>query len=130
MASIFILATVFIVQMSRHKSVQALAAAPAPEGLYYVALQGNGAVPSEVLIKTGESVEFDSKDGKMHNIASGKGNDYHADHDHESVSGVESGVFAPDEGYKVKFSTPGVYYFHDHLDPSIAITVAVYDPQT
>ncbi|MES2437063.1 MAG: hypothetical protein V4519_03545 [Patescibacteria group bacterium] len=101
---------------------------------HYVDLTDDKAVPAELLIKIGEYVQFDSKDGKTHNISSGKGNDYGNTHEHTATSSkmsgdqIESGPFGADEGFKVFFARTGTYYFHDHMDADITITVAVYDP--
>ena len=102
-------------------------ASTTPE-IHYIGLTKGKAEPADVLIKVGDYVEFDSKDGKPHDIASGKGNDYGEKHDHTHGDGVESGAFAADEGYKVQFKQIGMFFFHDHLNPNIAISVAVYDP--
>ncbi len=96
------------------------------ENIYYVALNEKNAIPAELLIKRGEFVQFNSNDGKSHDISTGKGNDYGREHDHEGTT--QSGPFGADEGYKVQFNLIGTYYFHDHNNPDITITVAVYDP--
>ncbi len=95
--------------------------------IHHVSLYKTQASPSDILIKKGEFVEFDSKDGGTHIIASGKGNDYDEQHEHIGT-GIESQVFGSDEGYRVQFNEIGTYFFHDHLNPAIAVTVAVYDP--
>ena len=95
--------------------------------IHYVALSASGADPANLLIKTGEYVEFDSKDGKTHDIASGIGNGDGEKHDHQQGE-VESGDFGPDEGYLVLFKTVGTFYFHDHLYPNINESIGAYDP--
>ena len=95
--------------------------------IHHVALTSSGAQPTDLLIKVGEYVEFDSKDGRIHDIASGVGDGDGENHAH-STTGIESGNFKPDEGYMVQFKAVGSYYFHDHLNPTVTISVAVYEP--
>jgi plastocyanin len=132
LAGIIILAAALSVTYKGTKKAKATTetavAATSTEVVNHIALKDGKATPADLLIKVGEFVEFDSKDGKPHDIASGKGNDYGNHHDHTVGDGIESGAFAADEGYKVQFTKVGIYYFHDHLSPSIAISVAVYDP--
>ncbi len=96
--------------------------------IHHVALNSSGADPTDLLIKKGEYVEFDSKDGKIHDIASGVGDGDAEHHDH-TATGVESGDFKADEGYLVQFNKIGSFYFHDHLHPALTISVAVYEPE-
>lgn len=96
-------------------------------GIHHVALTSKGASPADLLIKVGEYVEFDSKDGAIHDIASGAGNGDGENHAHDAA-GLESGDFKADEGYKVQFKKIGSYFFHDHLHPTSTISIAVYDP--
>ncbi|MDQ3123618.1 MAG: hypothetical protein M3Q14_02965 [bacterium] len=48
-------------------------------------------------------------------------------HDH-AESDYSSGTFQADEGWKVTFSKPGTYFFHDHFNPDLNILVVVYQP--
>lgn len=105
-------------------------------GIQEVSLVANEAKPSVLFVKVGESVQFNSRDGKDHYIGSGRGEAGHDTHDadteksaHEHTEGINSGQFGPDEGYRVRFSKVGTYEFHDHLNPSIRITVVVYQPE-
>lgn len=93
--------------------------------VYTVSLFIDHAQPQELMLKVGEFVQFNSKDGKYHNISSGKGNDYGKDHDHVGEAFV-SGVFGPDEGYLLQFKKAGIFYFHDDLNPKLFVTVVVY----
>lgn len=102
-------------------------AADSQEVISHVNLYSDHADPNAIDIKVGEYVQFDSKDGKNHVVAQGKGNDYGNDHEH-SADGLESPEFGPDEGYKVNFKKTGTYFFHDHENPNDFITVIVYDP--
>ncbi|MBA3723598.1 MAG: hypothetical protein H0W89_01745 [Candidatus Levybacteria bacterium] len=98
-------------------------------GVTLVALKNDKAIPDAVAIKVGEYVQFNSKDGKSHEIASGTGDGYGNDHGHDQ-SGVDSGVFDADEAYKVQFKKTGTYEFHDNKNPKIFVTVVVYKPDT
>ncbi len=95
--------------------------------IHYVALHASSTEPINLLLKVGEYVEFDSKDGKTHTIASGVGNGDGEKHDHEEDE-VDSGEFAADEGFLVQFKKVGTFYFHDHLNPDVNISIGVYDP--
>ena len=96
-----------------------------------VALTMSGIQPSAIAITKGDYVEFDTKDGRAHEIGQGKGDDevHHASgqdvHDH-LIGGKQSGNFGPGEGYKVQFNQTGTYDFHDHLHPELSLTVVVY----
>lgn len=98
-----------------------------------VALRRDHAEPSVLSIPVGSYVQFNSCDSRPHNIGQGSGDDvYHQaahedQHDH-TKGGLESGVFAANEGYRLQFKQAGVYNFHDHLNPKITITVVAYDP--
>ncbi len=98
-------------------------------GVTMVALKNDKAVPDAVAIKVGEYVQFNSKDGKSHEIASGTGDGYGNAHGHDQ-SGVDSGVFGADEAYKLQFKKTGTYEFHDNKNPKIFVTVIVYKPDT
>ncbi len=99
---------------------------------HVVNLLSDHADPSVIAVVKGEYVQFNSKDGKTHNIGQGSGDDevhqsLGADqHDH-AAEGKESGEFSPSEGYRVQFNQTGTYAFHDHLNPKISITVVVYE---
>lgn len=92
-----------------------------------VSLQNNKAVPDALTVKTGEYVQFNSKDGKSHQIASGSGSAYGNSHVHQSQGGIDSETFGPRDGYKVQFKKAGTYEFHDNLNPKIFITVVAYE---
>lgn len=84
--------------------------------------------PRELVVKVGESVQFNSADGRTHNIGQGDGRDPDLGRPHDHPQGaLESGKFNEDEGYVVTFTKPGVYSFHDHLDPDLFITIIAYD---
>ena len=94
--------------------------------IQHVSLLTNQASPSVVSVKVGESVEFDAKDSRYHNLAQGEGNENDQTHDH-TIGGLESGIFSSSEGYVVQFKKAGTYTFHDHLHPDIVVTVIAYN---
>jgi plastocyanin len=96
------------------------------DGSHTVELRSNGAVPTAIAIVKGSYVEFDTKDGRSHNIYEGGGHS-HSDNSAASSAGPESGVFGPGSGYRVTFSQIGTYQFRDHLHDNIAVTVIVYE---
>ena len=91
----------------------------------HIKLLKDRAAPSEIIIRLGEKIQFDSADGKNHDIAQGEGEEFGKAHIHPEGS-KESGPFGPDEGYAVSFPNKGVYHFHDHINPKIYIAVVVY----
>ena len=103
-----------------------------PDTSHIVELTTSGAKPSAIAITKGDYVQFDTKDGRTHEIAQGKGGGegHHTDGQgkHEHLSGGKlSAGFGPGEGYKVQFNQTGTYDFHDHLNPELSSTVIVYE---
>lgn len=98
------------------------------DGTHQVELRSNGAVPTAIAVVKGSFVEFDTKDGRSHNIYEGSGH-AHSDNSSASSGGPESGIFGPGSGYRVTFSQLGTYEFRDHLHDNIAVTVIVYEPK-
>lgn len=94
--------------------------------IHMVSLIGNKADPDIVLAKVGDYVQFNSKDGKEHNLAQGSGNAVDESHAHNQT-GPDSGKFKRDEAYKVQFKKVGIYAFHDHYNPDLYIRVIVDD---
>lgn len=98
-----------------------------------VDLMSDGMVPNSLSVKVGETVQFNSKDGKSHNIGLGEGQGVPADehdnieHNHEHLGSYESGDFKSDEAWRVTFKKVGTYKFHDHYNPKLNILVVVYD---
>ncbi len=90
---------------------------------YCVALESGKANPDTLTVKVGESVQFNSADGKTHSLSLGKGGDAH-----EHNGPFSSGEFKADEAWRVQFKEPGTYYFHDHYNPGTNILVVVYKP--
>lgn len=97
-----------------------------------IRLLGDHADTSVIAVTRGSYVQFNSADGKMHDIGQGSGDDeVHqaagADqHDH-APDGKQSGEFGADEAYRVQFNQVGTFSFHDHLNPKISVTVVVYE---
>lgn len=90
---------------------------------FCVALTENGAQPAELSVPAGSFVQFNSADGKSHNISLGKGGE---EHDHGGL--FYSGEFGPDEAWRVQFEREGSFFFHDHQNPDINVLVVVYTP--
>ena len=107
-----------------------LASSPPAEDktVYDISLLDGKAVPDTIIVKVGEYVQLNAKDGKDHDIGYGKGDAFGHEHDHPASDFGESGRFGPGEGYRLEFTKTGIYYFHDHLDPRIEVTVIAYDP--
>ena len=92
--------------------------------LHQISLNATGATPDLVSVKLGEEVQFNSKDGKSHNIVPGDGSGHI--HDLSTPLGKESGVFGPSEAYRVAFRQAGTFKFHDALNSAISVTVIAY----
>ena len=91
-----------------------------------VSLKKGGADPNELSVTKGSFVQFNSKDGKAHELSIGEGGEDGKEHDHHgSFHSPEIGV---DEGWRVQFKEPGNYFFHDHENPEINVLVVVYEP--
>lgn len=90
---------------------------------YTVRLLPNHAEPDTLSVAVGDIVEFASRDGQYHNIRHVTGEDISV---HEHAGAVySSGVFGPDEAYRIEFKKPGQFNFHDHLNPTITIRITV-----
>ena len=88
-----------------------------------VSLKAKQAVPNTVTVPVGEYVQFNSADGKTHNLSLGEGGD-----EHSHTGKFNSGEFKADEAWRVQFNDEGSYLFHDHLNPAISVLVVVYTP--
>jgi plastocyanin len=88
-----------------------------------VSLYENRAAPDTVTVPVGTHVQFNSKDGKSHNLSLGEGGE-----EHEHNGKFYSGEFQADEGWRAEFNQEGSFYFHDHFNPKINILVVVYTP--
>ena len=94
--------------------------------IHMVSLVGKKADPEIVLARVGDYVQFNSRDGKNHDLEQGSGNAIDESHDHKEFA-LGSGNFTKDEAYKVQFKKVGIYAFHDHYNPDIYIRVIVDD---
>ncbi len=94
-----------------------------------VALTTEGMRPDELAVEAGSFVQFNSADGKKHNLSVGEGGGGH-DGKHEHRGKLASGDIAPDEGWRVRFNEAGTYELHDHYNPKLNILVIVYDSET
>lgn len=94
-----------------------------------VLLTENGMSPDTLAIEKGQFVQFNTSDGKRHEIGIGGGEDAHSHSDeHEHLSDYTSGNFGPGEAWRVQFKQVGTYKLHDHKNPKLTILVVVYDP--
>ena len=116
----------FIIALAVFIAIGTIAVFASQSHVHHIALLSTGAEPDALAVKVDEKVQFDSKDGSTHDIASGGGDEYGHDHDH--AEGPESGIFDAGEAYLVTFSKAGVYHFHDHKHPNVFVTVIAYDP--
>ncbi len=88
-----------------------------------VALRENKADPDTISVKVGTYVQFNSADGKTHNLSLGGGG---KEHSHKGK--FSSGDFKGDEAWRVQFKEEGSFLFHDHFNPKINVLVVVYTP--
>ncbi len=90
-----------------------------------VALLPTGPDPKEVSVARGGIVEFAARDGKLQDIREGEPDESSG---HAEKGAYQSGVFAADEAYRVRFDRVGEFVFHDHLNLKTVITIHVYEP--
>lgn len=79
------------------------------------------ATPDTVAVTAGSYVQFNSKDGKTHDLSLGAGG---SEHQHKGK--FQSGDFGANEAWRVQFKDEGTFTFHDHLNPKVSILVVVY----
>lgn len=92
---------------------------------FYIDLESGRANPDTITVPLGKTVQFNSKDGKEHNISVGGGGE-----EHEHTGSFHSGVFGKNEAWRATFNKPGTYIFHDHNNPHINILIVVYQPSS
>ena len=107
------------------------------ENPHQVSLTGTQTEPIDLLVDVGDYVQFNSRDGREHQVIQGKptadhGHDEYADAVHGEAHGLadsplDSGIIKADEGYLVQFTTVGKFDFHDNYNHDYAITVISYD---
>lgn len=98
-------------------------------------VNASGINPDVITLEVGKKVQFSVVGDTMHNLALGKGEQTHGDghgrgdgsHDHNGS--FSSGDFGAGEAWQATFSEPGTYHLHDHYDPSLQVTVVVYQPE-
>lgn len=79
--------------------------------------------PETLTVTVGSFVQFNSADGKSHDLSLGKGGE---EHSHQGK--FRSGEFQANEGWRVQFNEEGSFFFHDHLNPKINVLIVVYTP--
>lgn len=97
------------------------------EDPHQVALLANNKDPVDIIIKKGEYIQFNSKDGKDHQLIQGAHSKEHGPTGH-TPSPLDSGIIKGDEGYLLQFKETGKYDFHDNYNHNSTISVLVYDP--
>ncbi len=88
-----------------------------------VSLYSQSASPDTITVTVGSFVQFNSSDGKKHNISLA-----HSVVQHEDASEYESGDFEADEAWKVQFKKDGAFTFRDKYNDRISVNVIVYTP--
>ena len=84
-----------------------------------ITLTENGFSQESLTIKTGESVTWQNNSGMRATINS----DPHPSHtDYEPIN---LGQFSDGESLNLTFDTPGIYGYHNHLNPSQVGTIVV-----
>lgn len=96
--------------------------------VYEVALKKGIKEPIDLLISTGDYIQFNSKDGREHQIIQGASTKTEHGGDPHVPSPLDSGVIKADEGYLLQFNNIGKFEFHDNYDHNITITIIAYDP--
>lgn len=94
-----------------------------------VSIRADGINPSELAVKAGEFVQFNSADGESHNLTTAPPSDKAVEHGHSSASAVSSGEFGADEAWRVQFKKPGTYRLRDSKNANQEILVVVYEPK-
>ncbi len=96
---------------------------------HLVPLTKDNKKPIDVLLKTGEYVQFNSRDGGDHQIIQGiASNTNHGAASGHAASSLDSGVIKSDEGYLLQFNDVGKFEFHDRFFHDYTISIIVYDP--
>lgn len=88
-----------------------------------ISLKENAADPNIVSVANGSFVQFNSSDGKKHNISLA-----HSGAQHDDPQRYESGDFGADEAWKVQFKKDGAYSFRDKYNDNITVSVVVSTP--
>jgi plastocyanin len=96
-------------------------------------ITSSGLRPDSVAVRKGDTVQFNTKDGQLHNFGIGGGSDHSSQgkdasggHGHEHFGEYASGDFGADQAWRVQFKQTGTYMFHDHYNPNLNVLVVVY----
>lgn len=94
------------------------------ENPHEIVLTNERKEPIDMVISSGDYIQFNSKDGKDHQILQGAATEDHA----PSPSPLDSGIIKDGKSYLLQFNKTGKYEFHDNYNHNYTITVLVYDP--
>ena len=97
-----------------------------------IALNKAGADPAIVRVSVGSILEFASHDGNYHDMAGDTSEVMasmtdHSSHDAHATHRYTSGIFGPEEAYRVRMDHAGSYLFADTIHPETIIHVDVYE---
>lgn len=92
-----------------------------PAATNIVKIKKSSFEPSVATVKRGTSITWINEDSLAHQVAS----DPHPIH--SDLPGLESKVLPMGGTYTFEFITPGVFGYHDHLNPSIRGTIIITD---
>lgn len=106
-----------------HSHGDSESSSPALATDFYVDLKDDHANPDTLTVPVGKTVQFNTKDGRKHNISVGEGGE-----EHEHTGSFHSGDFGKDEAWRATFKEPGTYSFHDHYNPNINVLIVAYRP--
>jgi plastocyanin len=85
--------------------------------------------PIDLVVKAGDYVQFNSKDGNEHQIVIGPAKQEHgATAPNHEASELSSGIIKKDEGYLLPLPNTGKFEFHDNYNHNYTITILVYAP--
>lgn len=85
-----------------------------------VKISASGFTPKNITIKVGGSVSWENEDNEDHTVNS-------APHPTHTLFPIlnQVGLIIPEGTKSVKFTTAGIFKYHDHLNPSLNGTVTV-----
>jgi plastocyanin len=112
--------TALFLYASNKKTTQSVTAAPCPVAAC-VSIGSDAANPNILTVTKDSYVQFNSADGRKHNIALS-----HSAAHHDDPTRYESGDFQADEAWKVQFKKDGAYSFRDKYNESVKVDVIVY----
>lgn len=132
------------VAFSNYDKARSNQLSPTKNATHMVMLEKDGAKPDIVTINIGDTVQFNSRDGRSHQIVEEPGKEHasnnyplatlgewlipkasaHGEERHKS-GGLKSAVFGPDEAFQIRFDERGIKTFGDHLNSGFSIVVVV-----